>query len=115
MDGDSSRNQFEGKNRVSAILITLFLSFFAIAIIYILYRQFSGSWERPGVSNPWRDAFARTLDQNEKPILWDVHSRGEKLEWEWGGFKVSEWFRLFHATFGCGLIPGFRPFYFASK
>ena len=90
MDGESNRNPFEGKNRVSAILITLFLSSFAIALFYVFYRQFNGGWEGAGVVNPWRNTFARTLDLNQKPILWDVYVGTEKVEWEWSGFKVRD-------------------------
>ena len=89
MDGDSGGGPFKGENRVSVILITLFLSCFAIALFYVFYRQFNGHWERPGVINPWRNTFARALDQNKKPVLWDAYIRGEKVEWEWDGFEVS--------------------------
>ena len=99
MDAANNRNPFQGANRISAILITLFLSFFAIALFYVFYRQFNGGWERPGLINPWRNTFARTLDRNEKPILWDVHIGAEKVKWEWGEFRVSEPFQTYLATF----------------
>ena len=91
MAAESNHSPFQGQNRLSAILITLFLSTFALALFYVFYRQFNGRWERPGLINPWRNTFARTADQNEKPILWDVYVGGEeKVKWEWDGFKVSE-------------------------
>lgn len=90
MDGEDNHNPFEGKNRVSAILITLFLSSFAVALFYVFYRQFNGNWEGAGVVNPWRNTFARAVDLNQKPILWDVYIGTEKVEWEWGGFQVSD-------------------------
>ena len=105
MDWNSSRDLFEGKGRVSTILITLFLSFLAIAMFYVLYRQFTGGLERLDVVDPWYDA----LDQNEKPILWDVYVEGEKLEWEWGEFKVSERFPFYSLSrpqlFGLQFCP----------
>lgn len=115
MDRDSSHNLFEGKNRVSAILITLFLSFFAIAMFYVLYRQFDGTRERPGIIDPWHNTLAHMFNENEKPILWDVYIGGEKLDWEWGGFKVSERFGIFRVAFSCGLAPSFRPSHFTPK
>jgi len=109
MDGDSRHSQFGG---ITVILVTLFLSFIAIAVFYILYRQFHGGWESLGVIDPWRNVLAHTLYQNKKPILWDVYIEGEKLEWEWGEFKVSEGFRM---TFGCHLAPNFLLSHFAPK
>jgi len=99
MDGESNRSPFQGANRVSAILVTLFLCSFAVALFYVFYRQYKGGWERPGVINPWRNTFAGALDQNEKPILWDVYiETEEKAEWEWGGFRVSELFQKCRET-----------------
>ena len=92
MDGETNHDPFQGANRISAILITLFLSTFAIALFYVFYRQFNGSWERPGLINPWRNTFARMPGQNKRPILWDVYVGAEKAEWEWGGFRVSQIF-----------------------
>lgn len=80
------------------ILVTLFLSFIAIAVFYILYRQFNGGWESLGIIYPWRNALAHALYQNKKPILWDVYIEGEKLEWQWGEFKVSERFQRFRVV-----------------
>jgi len=106
MDGESNHSPFQGANRISAILITLFLSTFAVALFYVFYRQFNGSWERPGLINPWRNTFARTPDHNKRPILWDVYiGTEEKAEWEWVGFKVSEPSRMRRATLGCGARP----------
>jgi len=117
MNRENDPNPFQGKNRVPAILITLFLSSFAVALFYIIYRQFSGGWERLGVVGPWRDTFAHTLDLDTKPILWDVYSIGTaKVEWEWGGFKVSEpfwmcachfWLRSRHSAFNFNLRVSF--------
>jgi len=90
MDGETNHSPFRGANRISAILITLFLCTFAAALFYIFYRKFNGSWERPGLINPWRNTFARTSDQNKKPILWDVYIGTEEDQWEWEGFKVSQ-------------------------
>jgi hypothetical protein len=59
MDGDNSRGPSEGRNRVSAIIITVFLSVFAIAILYILYRQFSGG------TDSWRNALLQVLAWNK--------------------------------------------------
>ena len=88
MDGNSSRDPFEGNNRVSATLLALFLSLFGIGILYVFYRQFNGGWERPGVIS---STFERMLDPNKKPILWDVYiGRREEVKWEWAGFKVRE-------------------------
>lgn len=108
MDGEGSPSLFEGKNRISAILITLFLSCFAIAILFVFYRQFSGGLERPGVINPWRNTFARTLDQNKEPILWDVYIGAGKVEWEWDGFRVSEPLRLFREILLRSRPPAFK-------
>jgi len=104
MEWNSSSNLFEGRGRVSTILITLFLSFFAIAMLYTLYHQLAGVRERLEALDPWYEA----LDQNEKPILWDAYVEGKKLELEWGRFKVSERFRFFRVAFGCGLVPSFQ-------
>ena len=90
MDGETNHNPFRGANRISAILITLFLSTFAVALFYVFYRQFNGSWESPGLINPWRNTFARTPDQNKKPVLWDVYIGAGEAQWEWRGFKVSQ-------------------------
>lgn len=101
MDGNSSHDPFEGNSRVSAILIALFLSLFAIGVLYVFYRQFNGGWERPGVIS---STFERMLDPSKKPILWDVYIGKENLKWEWTGFKVSEPFRLFCVTLVVGLF-----------
>ena len=63
-------------------------------MLYVFYRQFKGSWEGPGVNIHWHSTFALVPDPGERPILWDVYVGGEKVEWEWGGFRVSERFRF---------------------